>query len=244
MADLRNVLSPTGVFCVDRLERFANGLIPRDVAIHFSGAVLVGGADQEVPLPFAAVRQGVGLVDHDVLKTAVAKRVALFDRVEPADHALAAGARAEFDLLELYGERMRVVHLREKRVRADLGVVGFCHAKGMDALHRNTGALEKFGRVGMRGGHVGRKAVAFVEPVGLAELTDDGVAGVDFAEDQFPDLTDVLGECSAGGPITGGERVEIERERRGAAEPGEIKLVGREDPEFDGFGVGAQLGGR
>ena len=57
---------------------------------------------------------------------------------------------------------MGVVHLGEKCVRAYLGVVGFGHAEGVDGLHRDARAFEKFRRVGVRGRDVGRKAMAFV----------------------------------------------------------------------------------
>jgi len=78
--------------------------------------------------------EGVGLVDHHVLVAAVAQGVTLLDGVEPPDHALAAGAGAEFEQLEFRGQRMRVVHAREKGVGAHLGVVGLAHAEGVNAL--------------------------------------------------------------------------------------------------------------
>ena len=95
------------------------------------------------------MRKRIGFVDHDVLKTAVAKGVAFFHGVEPTDHTLAAGAGAELDLLEFDGERVRVVHLRDKGVGADVGVVGFGDAEGVDGLHWNARALDWFDAVGI-----------------------------------------------------------------------------------------------
>jgi hypothetical protein len=201
-------------------------------------------ADQELALPVAAVGEGVGFVDHEILEAAVAEDVAFFHGVVPADHALATGAGAELDFLELDGERMGVVHLREEAVGADLGVVGFGDAEGVDGLHGDAGALEKLGRVGVRGGDVGREAVAFIEPVGLPEFPDDGVAGADFAENEFADFADVFREALAGLPVDFGEALEIDREGRGAAELGEIEFGVVEAAELDALGVGAEFGGR
>jgi hypothetical protein len=194
MTDFRNIFGPTGMRGVDWLERFAHGFVAGDVAIDFPRGVLVRGADEQIARPRAGVRERIGLVDHDVLKTAVAEGVAFFHGVEPADHALAAGAGAEFDLLQLNGERVRVVHLRDKGVGANFGVVGFGDAEGVDALHGYAGALEEFGRVGVGGGDVGREAVAFIEPVSLAKLANNGTSGVKLAQNQLADFADV-GRC-------------------------------------------------
>ena len=118
------------------------------------GGVLVRGADEQLAAPLAGVGEGVGLVDHHILEPAVAQRVAFFHGVEPADHALAAGAGAELDALQPVRERVGVVHPRDEGVRAHLGVIGLGDAEGVDALHRNPRALEELGRVG-----VGRRDV-------------------------------------------------------------------------------------
>ena len=140
---------------VDGPEGLADGFVAGNVVVDLAGGILIGRADEEVAVPFAVVSEGVGLVDHDVLEPAVAQGVAFFDRVKPADHALAAGAGAEFDPLEFDGERVGVVHLRQESVRTDLGVVGLGDAEGVNALHGDAGALEELRRVGVRGRDVG-----------------------------------------------------------------------------------------
>ena len=194
---------------VDGAEGAANGLVARNVVENFSGGILIGRTKEEFALPRTGVGEGVGFIDHDVLKAAVAEGVAFFDGVEPTDHPLATGAGAELDLFEFKGERVSVVHLGEEGMGADLGIVGLGDAEGVDLLDGNAGALEKLGGVGVGGGDVGGEAVAFIEPVSLAELADDGVTGGDFAEDELADLADVLGEGLAGLPVGGGEGLEV-----------------------------------
>ncbi len=228
---------------VDGLECFAHCLVAGDVAVDFAASVLVRGADEQIARPRAGVRECIGLVDHDVLKSAIAEGVAFFYGVEPADHALATSAGAEFDLLELNGERVCVAHLREEGVGADFGVVGFGNAEGVDALHRDAGALEELGGVSVRGSDVGREAVALIEPVGLAKLADDGAAGMELAKNQLADFADVGRKGYACGPGNLREGFEVERERRCAAEAREIKFFFVENPEFDPFSIRAELGG-
>ncbi len=213
------------------------------MGVTFAGGVLVGGADEQFAVPRTRMGEGVELVDHQVLETAVAEGVAFFHGVIPADHALAAGAGAELEALEQGGERVGVVHLRKEGVGADLGVVGLRHADGVDPLDGHARALEKLGRIGVRGGDVGREAVAFVEPVGLAELAHNGAAGSDFAEDELAHFADIPGERGACLPVGGGELVQVEREGLWSTEAGEIEFFAGKDTEFDGLGIGAQLGG-
>ena len=198
---LGNVLGPAGVFGVNRLEGFAHRVVARNVVVEFAAGVFVGGADQQFGVPRALMGEGVEFVDHHVLEAAVAQGVALFHRVVPANHALAAGGGAEFEFFQQCGERVGLVHLGEEHVGTDLGVVGLGHAECVDRLHRDAGALEKLRGEGVRGGDVGRKAVAFVQPVGLAEFPYDSVAGADFLEDQLADFADVFDQALAGLPV-------------------------------------------
>ncbi len=75
---------------------------------------------------------------------------------------------------------------------ADFGVVGFGHPKRVHRLNRDTRALKDFRREGVRGGDVGREAVAFVEPGGLAKFPQNGVPGCHFGADQFTHSSDCL----------------------------------------------------
>ena len=88
---------------------------------------------------------------------------------------------------------------------ADFSIVRFGHAKGVDALDGNAGALKKFGRVGMGSRDVGREAVTFIEPVGLAKFADNGVARGEFAQHEFAHFTDIFGEGGAGLPVNFGQ---------------------------------------
>lgn len=243
VADGGDILGPAGVAGVNGTEGFAHGLVTGDVGKALAGSVFVGDAKKEVAEPFAAVGEGVGLVDHEVLKPAVAEGVAFFHGVEPADHALAAGGGAELEALEERGERVSVIYLSDESVGADLGVVSFGDAESVNGLHGQAGALEELGREGVGGGDVGREAMTFVEPVGLAELADDGAAGGDLAADELTDLADVFGEARAGAPVNGGEFFEVQREGRVAAELFEIEFAGGEQVELDGGVVGAEFGG-
>ena len=85
--------------------------------------------------------------------------------------------------------------------------------------------------------------MALVEPVGLAELADDRPACRHLAEDELAHLADILRQRRAGSPVGGGQRFEIERERRAAAETREVELIRGENAQFDGLGVRAPLGG-
>ena len=221
---------------VNGSQCLSHRLVAGHVRVPLAGRVLVRHADLQIAAPVAGVRERVGLVDHHILKAAVAEGVALLDCVEPAHHALAAGARAELDLLELHGERMRVVHLLDKRVRAHFGVVGLGHAKGVDALYGDAGALEKFRRVGVRRRDVRREAAALVEPVRLAKFADDRAPGRHFAQDEFAHLTDVLRQGGPCRPVDRGQFIQVERER-GGAEAREIVIRLRKRAERDRLGI-------
>jgi len=128
-------------------------------------------------------------------------------------------------------------------VGTDLGVVGLGDAEGVHGLDRDADGLEDLRRVGVRGGDVGGEAAALVEPVGLAELADDGVAGVHLLEDDLADFADLGGEGVAGLPVGFGEGLEVEGEGGAALEAEEVELAGLEDAGLDGLGVGALLRG-
>ena len=87
---------------------------------------------------------------------------------------------------------MRLGHLRQEDVRANLGVIGFAATYGMDGLNRNAGGLEKFGRVGVRRRDVGGKAGTLIEPEGLAEVADDATVGSEISEDALTDIADAV----------------------------------------------------
>ncbi len=129
--------------------------------------------------------ESVELVEHEVLVAAVAQGVAFFDGVIPADHALTASGCTKLDHAQLFAERVVEVDFGNEYVRADLGVVGLAATDVVNRLRGNASGLEELGRKGVRGGDVGREAVALVEPVSLAELADDVVAVVLRAEDEF-----------------------------------------------------------
>ena len=202
--------------------------------------VLVRRADPQVAPPVARPRERIELVDHQVLIAAVAQGVALLDGVVPADHPLAAGARPELELPQLRAQRLGLVHLREKRMGAHLGVVGLRHPKGVDRLNGNVRALEE-----LRGECVGGRpgeSVALVEPVGLAELSYDAVAPADLPEHQLAHLADVLAQRRAGLPVHLGQAVEIELEGSGSPKLREVELIRAEDAVGDRLGVRAFLG--
>ena len=177
MTNAGDVFGPTGVGGVDGFQGFAHGLVAGHVSVAPAAGVGIGGADEEIALPVPMVGEGIGFVNHQVLETTVAQRVAFFHGVEPADHALAAGGGTEFEFFEQRRERVGFIHLRDEGVGAHLGIVGFGDAEGVHALHGDTGAFEKLGGVGVGGGDVGREAVTFIEPVGLAEFAEDGATG-------------------------------------------------------------------
>ena len=77
---------------------------------------------------------------------------------------------------------MIVVDLGDKDVGADFGIVGLAATDVVDGLCGNAGALEEFGRKGVRGGHIGSKAMALIQPVGLPKFADDVVTLILFTE--------------------------------------------------------------
>ena len=82
---------------VDRREGFANGFVAGHVGEALAGGVFIGDADQQVAVPIAPMGEGVGFVDHDVLKSAVAQGIAFFHCVEPSDHTLTTGGGPELE---------------------------------------------------------------------------------------------------------------------------------------------------
>jgi hypothetical protein len=208
------------------------------VRVAASCRVLVRDGDQEVSLPLAGIGEGIGLVDHQILKTAIAQHIALLYGIKPADHALAAGAGAEFELLEFGREGVVFLHLGEKGMGADLGIVGLGDTEGVDRLHRNAGAFEELGCKRVRCSNVGRIAVAFVEPVGLAEFSDHMVRPAEVSRRiKFADFTNVSGQRGARLPIGFGEELEIEGEWAGTPrKPCEVELGGsKTGSELDGL---------
>ena len=84
---------------------------------------------------------------------------------------------------------------------ADFGIVGFAATYVVDGLCGDAGALEEFGREGVRGGHIGSKAMALIQPVGLPKFSDDVVPLVLLAEYQFAHVDDLRGEDLTCGPV-------------------------------------------
>lgn len=242
MSNAGDVLGPTGVHGVDGFKGFAHGFVAGDVSVALAAGVFVGDADEEITLPVTFVGQGIGFIDHQILEAAVAQSVAFFYGVEPADHTLATGGGTEFKFLEQRGERVSFIHLREERVGADLGVVGFGHAKRVHGLHGNTGAFKEFGRVGVGGGDVGGEAVAFVEPVGLAKFAEDSATGGQLAANEFANFADLGTELGASFPVGFDQLFEVEREGGVSAETGEVEVFGGEDTGVDRGLVGARFG--
>ena len=91
------------------------------------------------------------------------------------------------------------------------------------------------------GGHVGREAVALVQPVGLPEFADDVAPLVEFTEDQFAHVGDFSGQCVTGCPVGVDQGVRVDREGVGSGEAGEVELGGFAAAGVDQFLVGPGL---
>ena len=201
-ADLRDVVRPAGQGGVDGLQLAADGVVAGYALVDFPSRVSVAGAKLEIAaLPFAMRRKRIEFVEDDIVVAAVAKRIGFFDEVGPADHALATRAGAEFQFREGALERVFFRHLRQEDVRADLGIIGFAAANGVDGLNGDTGRLEELGCVGMGGCDVRSEAGALIEPIGLAEFADDPAVGCDVAQDAFAHIPDRGGEFGASLPV-------------------------------------------
>src|ERR1035438_4688535 len=101
-------------------------------------------------------------------------------------------------------------------------------------------ALKKLRRVGVGRGR--GDPMALVEPVGLPEFPDDGVALAQFPKDQLAHLADVAPQRGPGLPVHGREALDVEREWLIPAELEEVELVPPEGAVRDRLGVRAQLG--
>ena len=101
---------------------------------------------------------------------------------------------------------------------------------------------KELGRKGVRGGDVGREAVALVEPVSLAEFADDVVALVLSAEDQLTHVADLRDELLPSAPVSFDQCVEVEREWLGSGKLAEIEFRFGEGATVDNLFVGAGFG--
>lgn len=138
---------------------------------------------------------------------------------------------------ELLGERVGVVHLREEDVRAYFRVVSLAAAERVDRAERNARAFEKFWNARVRRRYIGRKAVAFVEPVRLPVFADDIPAlGQRFQAD-FAHVADVLCELLPRRPIFLNDSVDIDFEGICAHEFFEVEVRLRKHAVFDSVGV-------
>lgn len=229
-----NVLRPARERLIHGNERLPQRVVARHVAVNLPVRSLVGDAHEQVAAPpLVRGRERVELVDHQILIAAVAERVRLFDAVAPADHALAPGDDAELELLQAAAQRVFVVHPREEDVRADLRVVGLAAAHRVDELGGDSRGLEKFRRERVRGGDVRREAVAFVEPVGLAELADDVFAALHRVEHEIAHVADRGNELPSRRPIDFDDLFAVEAERRSRVELREVKIRLGEDAVLD-----------
>ncbi len=237
-----NVFAPAGELLVHRLEAPAVVVVAGDVVNRVSVGILVGGANLKFAVPVAGIGEGVELVQYEILIAAVAEGIAFFHCVVPANHALASGGGTELDFAQLLAERVVELDFGDEDVGADFGVVGLAAADVVDRLCGDAGRLEEFRRKGVGGGDVGREAVAFVEPVGLAKLADNVVALVLLAEDELAHIDDLRCERLSGGPVGFDQRFDVEGEGAGSGELAEVKFGFGESSAFDDFGVGAGFG--
>ena len=88
---------------------------------------------------------------------------------------------------------MCILHLRQEDVRTDLRVVGLTASDRVNRLDGDPGGLEELGRVGMGSRDVRGEAGALVEPVGLAEFTNDTAVGSEVAENAVAHVADGVG---------------------------------------------------
>ena len=246
-ADAADVLGPTGVLAVDGLECRVDGGVARDVFENLPFGSFVSDTDEQfaaLPSALLVIAEGVHFIDHEVLAPTVADGVAFLDRIIPADHALATRGDTEFNLTELDRERVLGIHPANESVGADLGVVGLADSKGVHVLDREPEAEEKLRGDGVRGGDVWREAEALVEPVGLAELTDDVFTAVEGLEAEFADVADLRAEVLAGLPVDLCQDGKVELAGRVAFEAVKVEFVGWVYVPFDEVGICPLLGGR
>ena len=235
----RDVFAPTRHHFVDGLEGAAINVVAWHVVDDLAGCVLISNTDLQLALPVAGVAEGVELVEDEVLIAAVAQGIAFLNGVIPAHHALAACGGTEFDLAQLCAERVVEVDLGNKYVCADLSVVGLAATDVVDRLRRDASGLEELGRKSVRCGDVGREAVTLIEPVGLAEFTDDVVAFVLSTEDELAHVSDLRSEDLTCGPIDVDQGIEVEREWFVAGEDAEVEFGCGKGAAIDDLFVGA-----
>lgn len=187
--------------------------------------------------------EGVDLVDHEIVVAAVAEGVGFFDCIVPADHSLASGGGAELELFKTIEEWVRLVDLRKESMGTDLGIVSLGDAENVERLDGKGSGVEEFGSVGVGSGDVGREALAFVEPVGLAEFADSIFSCIDGFANEFANIGDLGDEFLACGPIDAYQVVSVEGKRFLAFEDAEIEIRWSKETHFEGFFVGAEFGG-
>ena len=85
--------------------------------------------------------------------------------------------------------------------------------------------------------------MAFIEPVGLTEFTQNGAARREFSTDDLAHFANLGGKTGAGGPVGLDQLLEIEGERRVSAEAREVEIGRGNHPRFDRGLIGAGLGG-
>lgn len=233
------IFTPTRVTGVDRLERLVEGNAAGDVAADLAVGGAVGGADEKFALPVAVVGEGVELVDRHAFESRVAQGVSFFHRVEPTDHPLSPGRRAVFEFFQDRAQGMGIVHLGDKGVGADFGVVGFGRPDGVNWLSRDAAGQKEFRGEGVGGGDVGRKSVPLVEPVGLPEFSQDEAVFSLCPQDQFAHVAYVVVEGESRFPVGFDQLAGVDGERLFTFETVEVELALGKDPAGDTVGVGA-----
>lgn len=242
LADGGEVLTPAGQSFIDRLQPPVNFLRAGHMVHGAAILVLIRGADLQISLPVTIVREGVEFVEDEVLEAAVAKGVAFFHGIIPADHALPSRGGPELDFAQEGAERVVEGDLGNEDVGADLGIVGFAATHVVDGLRGYPGGLKEFRSEGVRGGHVGREAVPLIQPVGLAEFTDNVVAFILLAEDKFSHIADLWCKYLTVLPVGFDEVFGFDGEGLRPGELSEIEGLFGEEAGFDDFRVGAGFG--